>query len=47
MSKPLSLVGDWTCIDRGGAVDGGMLDFLQYSGTESWMTLVYAEVIYP
>jgi hypothetical protein len=44
---PDSLAGDWVCLDRGGAVGGRMLDFLQREGVLEWNTMLEAQVINP
>lgn len=45
--SPPSLAGRWTCIDRGGSVDGSRLDFLQPAQSVNWGSEVDAIVEYP
>ena len=45
--EPSILAGRWTCIDRGGIVDGSRLDFLQINQVIAWGAEVHALVELP
>jgi hypothetical protein len=47
VTSPPALAGRWTCIDRGGSVDGSRLDFLQLNQVVPWASEVRAIVEYP